>query len=280
MSSSNNATFTASIVRLNGDEYPCGGDNRVEIPYGEEYKIVVKNQMGKRRAFKIFVDGESLSGSRKFVLRPYQTMEVERFLEGDMQSGRKLQWMPLDHKSVKHKKGRVETGMVRIKMWKEASTITSSIIYGWVPPPAPPYRPWFENEPYWRDYTTCEGPAVNYCMSQSDGSIGSSAVSAHNTSLSLDGGSGTFVRNAVSASSPEGATGKGGYSGQKFNSEAGFNLDHDVDEVQFFLVPPGYQITTDADNEEYVVVEAVYCVRCGMKRKKGWKYCPQCGENF
>ncbi len=160
-------------------------------------------------------------------------------------------------------------------MWKEASTITSSIVYEWVPPPAPPYRPWipwFERGPRWfsgsnADYTTCEGPAVNYCMSQSDGSIGSSAVSAHNVSPS---------------SAPRGATGKGGYSGQKFNSEAGFNLDHDVDEVQFFLVPPEHQITIDLDDDDgpFVVVDAVYCVRCGMKRKKDWKYCPRCGESF
>ena len=302
MSSSNNATFTATIVRLNGDEYPCGGDNRVEIPYEEEYKIVVKNLMGKRRAFKIFVDGESLSGGKKFVLRPYATMEVERFLENDLKSGRKLQWLPLDHKSVQHKKGRTESGMIRIVMWKEASTVTSTITYRydpcppyrpyrpWIPYPRP-YRPWFE-ENYWWNLgssdlllthnsaydTTAGGPSAHYTATAGE-SVGSSvSCSAQNFASTPGEGAGTYVRNAIS--SPEGATGKGGYSGQRFRHESEFDLDPDVDEVQFFLVPPAYQITDDGDEEVFVASGSVYCVRCGLKRKKDWKYCPRCGESF
>ena len=256
------SNLKAEVVRQNGDAYPTSSDNRVTVPYHEEYCVRVRNDKGRRAMFMIYIDGEAISPN-KFVLGALSDVMIERFVD-DLNAGRKFQWLPLDHKEVKDKVGKPETGMVKIVMWWEKDLpIICNYTYHYhtIPAPSPcppPYRdPWF---PVW---TTCDNTSVgcNY--------------------MQMNSGSSTLRSCAI----PAGATGQGSYSGQKFQEVTGFDLDPEFEEVVFFLQAPETVTINSTASGGVVgtVVEhvAYYCPNCGAKRKgRNHVFCPFCGHKL
>jgi hypothetical protein len=65
----------------------------VRLPFGSEYRLRLKNNTGSRAWALIDIDGmDALSGS-KLLLRPGQTLDVERFLEGDNNKGARFKFV-------------------------------------------------------------------------------------------------------------------------------------------------------------------------------------------
>jgi len=256
------SNLKAEVVRQNGDAYPTSSDNRVTVPYHEEYCVRVRNRDCRRAMFMVYIDGQAISPN-KFVLGSNSDVTIERFVE-DLNAGRKFQWLPLDHKEVKDRIGKPETGMVRVVMWweKEPPVVYRHFHhyadpYPYDPPSRDPWNPWI-----WPQVTWTTGDSVNtscdYVMTNDAGS--------------------TLLR---SCAVPAGATGEGGYSGQRFREVTGFELNSEFEEIVFFLRTP--ETVTPVLGANSTVVEHVgcYCPHCGAKRKnRNHAFCPFCGHKF
>ena len=273
-----NDTFIAKIVRPNGDEYSCAKNNRVTIPFYEEYGVYVKNTIGKRRMFELIVDGEPVGEGRKYILGPYEEMTVKRWLEGDMNSGSKFIFLPVDHPEGQKKAERAEAGLVRVKMWTEEPESKNVIechyrypYYYRMAYPEPEWEPYphYYRRAYWESYpyyptwctTTGSGSSMTYC-------------SANVQDLPVE----DISEPVINSFAPRGVTGKGADSGQQFVSSTGFGLGSDVEEIIFFLVPPEDQAVAV---EAGLKPKAHYCGHCRAKRKDAnHVFCPYCSRKY
>jgi len=261
----------AQIVRLNEDPYPCTKDNRVTIPFGEEYAVWVKNNGSSRIKFQIFIDGESISNGIKYVLGTGEEMVVERFLEDCLDTGRKLQWLPRDHKEGKGKEDEPEAGIVRIVAQQEKSCWAfkydyNSYRYYWSPK-----KP--EVDPY-------SWPVCYLSDAAAPISAGNTLTSSGASVSAFCASNGAKIVEDASGFEAEGITGRGGHSGQKFSYSYYFDTDPDTEKtIMFFLVPPKSQHRVPQSNS--VTYDAYYCPSCGRKRKsRKDNFCPNCGTKY
>ena len=75
--------FCASIY-ANGStlrESPQDGMRNVRLPFGSEYKILLKNNNSVRAKVQILIDGMDISTLGKLVLHPHESSTVERFID-------------------------------------------------------------------------------------------------------------------------------------------------------------------------------------------------------
>jgi len=263
--------FSAAIMRPNEiDEYPCDTRNRVTIPPYEEYVVKIRNLGNRRLSYDILIDGESVAGNgHNFVLRPYQTANIQRFLKGNLEEGRRFQALPIDHPEVRHKGSQPETGVVEIRVRREKYPQPAIITSYWEY--KPPVQPWQPYNP-WR---YCYG---EYGDNTADGIADSSTLTSH-------GSDGTIMAMSCAVSSPtmdvadvpDLATGEGSHSGQTFVEVDDFAVEDEVQILRFYIVAP-----KDAKKPDKVFEAGeVYCPECAAKRSsKTDRYCRFCGTRI
>ncbi len=124
-------------------------NNQVGLPWYEEYKLLLKNQHSEKAVATISIDGEDVLNGNRAIIPANGTFEIERFLNNNMQEGRKLQFVPAGDSRISHKKDSGELGIVEVVFRKEKINImiTPNPIYVWpsYPEPTEPLRtprPW------------------------------------------------------------------------------------------------------------------------------------------
>lgn len=64
------------------------GDRTIRLPYESEYKIRIKNKNSVRCKAQVLVDGMDIAPGKFFIVRPNESVDLERFLQdGDMNKG-------------------------------------------------------------------------------------------------------------------------------------------------------------------------------------------------
>lgn len=269
-------TFKTKIVRPNGDEYPCTKNNRVTIPFYEEYKVFVKNAIGKRRMFELIIDGESVDEGSKFILGPYEEMSIERWMEGNLNSGSKFVFLPVDHPEAKHKAEETEAGIVRVKMWTEEPEKENVIIHR--------HEYYYSHPYYYRRYepwTTWTNTCTSGDTFPTQASLTSSGSSMSYSCSPAGDESMLPVMDATDepiSFAPQGVTGKGAESGQRFVSVNGFDLGSEVEEAIFFLIAPANHVKAV---EKGIKPKGHYCGHCKAKRQNpNHTFCPYCSRKY
>lgn len=88
--------------------------NTIQIPFGSTYSILLKNVNSKRALASIYVDGKTVIEG--LVLSNTDgTVEIERFLENDNQTGHKLKFIEKTDEISDHRGDDIEDGLVRIE---------------------------------------------------------------------------------------------------------------------------------------------------------------------
>jgi hypothetical protein len=74
---------------------------KVSIPFHSEYKVRLKNKSGNLRAkARVWIDGRKVSNLGDFILHPGETLDLERFLDCDMDTGNRFKFVPLSDSRV------------------------------------------------------------------------------------------------------------------------------------------------------------------------------------
>jgi hypothetical protein len=247
-------------------------NGKVSIPFSSEYKIRLKNKHPNLRAkARVWVDGRKASGLGDFILGPGETLDLERFLDESMTSGRRFQFVPLSDSRVNDPTDS-DNGIIKVEFYREVQNYFDNwkITINPGDPTRPP-KPWTPRDPWnptWSSETITTGGrrVSSHCYNSF-----SSSLSAQNIVAPI-------------AQSQLGATVEGSHSGQSFVYGSDFSTE--VFPTTLTLRLRG--IT--ASNPHPTVCPGVkppkhnrerFCGSCGKRRSRmSDRFCGRCGASY
>ncbi len=100
----------------------------VHLPFHSEYKVRLKNKHAFLRAkAKVSIDGRQVSNLGDFLLQPNETVDLERFLDESMTSGRRFKFVPLGDSRVNDPTDE-ENGIIKVQFYREIAPRPSPLI--------------------------------------------------------------------------------------------------------------------------------------------------------
>ena len=273
-----------AVIKVNGRVLRESGD-QVELPFGSEYSVLLKNLNSVRAEAQITIDGK-VAGPW-YILGPNESVEIERFNNsGNSDRGNRFKFIERTDAVEKGRGVQVEDGLVRVEFKKEKIHEQPKVVehhtyhhhYDYWD-----YRPWKYVEPVW-PYV----PPVTWCggiTSQSGSSLGGSQLMAlNNVSLNNSNGllrSSNFqVKMMKSADIQEqsfndaGITVPGSESNQKFVSVQGFETESPSEVITVKLVGSRGKVRVA---KAKTVDQKPRCLTCTKVNKPNAKFCSECG---
>lgn len=263
--------------------------DRVILPFGSEYSLLLKNLDSVRVQARVHIDGQDATDGTWLVIEPNSSLELERFIRnGNFDKGNRFKFIERT-KPIEDARGvKVDDGLVRIEYKKEfvAPIITTNIVrtkyitdydYGYYPY-WPPYRPY--QRPYWYGDTWCSTTTGAFTQSSGQnsvmrsakmGGIRGSVQNVNTASLNWTDLSCT----AHNLSDEAGITVPGSESNQKFQAAQSFATESQTEVIVLHLV--GTNEKSQPVKKAVTVSDKPKCVTCHKMNKGGSKFCSQCG---
>lgn len=292
-------------------------NDRVELPFGSEYSILLKNLDTVRQQVQIQIDGKETSGW--IVLNPGEKQNLERFPRNNLSEGNRFKFIERTEAIETHRGIGAEDGLIRIEFKREIVT-------------PPPVKTWtiIRNDGY-TGSLAMGGMTTNSGMRSSNGASSVTDMWKHGNSHAnfascFDPSAPGIIRQANAS---RGACGQSVNSNQSFadtdkafkflqmpNSvnvgnllnaqaitfdkaftpnlnDAGITVDGSLSDQRFTPVA-GF----DTEDPEVLVLHLigrhgdapvqvarmvrikVVCQTCGLKNRSLVKFCSQCGTNL
>ena len=229
----------------------------VHLPFHSEYKVRLKNKHASLRAkAKVSIDGRQVSNLGDFILQPNETLDLERFLDESMTSGRRFKFVPLGDSRVNDPTD-TENGIIKVEFYREIT-------------PRP--RPLIKSPGIGRPLNL---PNDMYRSNWSGG--GTTSCSVNYTSNSIIPTNDWYVPEKA------GATVEGAHSGQSF--VYGSNFQTETYPVTLELRIRGLD-RQELDWEDRPSIPGQpkkrikFCPNCGAKRHGMVKFCASCGTAY
>jgi len=236
--------------------------DRVYLPFGSEYTILLKNLSTARAQARITIDGQDTMDGRWLVIEPNGQIEIERFLRNDNYlSGNRFKFIERTQAVEEARGVKIDDGLVRVeykfeKIFQPSLNVTN--VWPWLYRPYVP--PVYPNP--WITYTTCSG-----ALQQAQSSPQQSSNVVRCASM-----------NAVSAPQNEaGITVPGSHSNQKFSNAGWFATEAESHVIVLHLVGgQGNQKVIEAVTTQKKPV----CTTCRKTNKAVAKFCSRCGTSL
>lgn len=244
-------------------------NGQVSIPFHSEYKVRLKNKHSYLRAkARVWIDGRKVSGLGDFILKPGETLDLERFLDESLSSGNRFKFVPLSDKKVNDPTD-PENGIVKVEFYREYDFLN-----GWkittITPPVKPVQPWEGSGPYWDDNTS----GRKFHVGSGRGTCSSMTYTC-NTSLLSN------AVNHVSSPAAAGATVEGSVSNQNFTYGDDFLTELLPVTLTLRLKGLANTPTFTVVNKNLPCPKERFCSNCGKRRHRaGDKFCGRCGTAF
>jgi len=248
--------FVLVVKDSNGKVLRDSG-SKVELPFYEEYSLLLKNKNSEKAVAKVFIDGEDALNGKKLIIDGYDDLVLERFLKNDLSKGRKFQFVPQSDERIKHKKKSGELGIIEVVFQKEKE-FKLNFIGDNEYTPFPPYKPhpWVPHDPY------RPTPMKPYYRCGSMSSIQSCSFSMGKTRA---GGQSCRI----------GGTAEGSRSTQSFRHGNIGSLENETITIRLRIVPlPQGESKTVKDTKN------IFCIDCGKKNPYKAVYCMACGNKL
>ncbi len=246
-----------ACIKVNGQILRESND-RVELPFGSEYSILLKNLDSVRMQARISIDGQDATGW--LIVEPGRDIDVERFVR-DLDRGNRFKFIERTARIGKFRGVRADDGLVRVEFKREKV---------FDPPKLAHY-----------DYHYHYYPGG--CWPWYSGIIRSSAFQANqNVFHSMSCASGFLAvtnmsKSGESASFNEiGVTVPGSISSQKFISVGGFETENPEVIVLHLVGKTASKLIKAAKT----VKTKIECETCGKKNKSSAKFCVECGTSL
>lgn len=244
-------------------------NGQVSVPFHSEYKVRLKNKHTYLRAkARVWIDGRKVSGLGDFILKPGETLDLERFLDESLSSGNRFKFVPLSDSRVNDPTDQ-DNGIIKVEFYREYDFLNNWKI---TVSPAKPITPWPGSDPSWDDNTS----GRKFHAGSGRGTCSSMTYTC-NTSL-LSNASANFVSSPASA----GATVEGSISNQNF--VYGDDFQTELLPVTLTLRLKGLSThapTFTVVNKNVPVAKERFCSNCGKRRHRASdKFCGRCGTAF
>jgi hypothetical protein len=258
-------------------------NDRVELPFGSEYSVLLKNLDTVRMQAQISIDGQDATGW--LVVGPGQSVDVERFFRQNLDRGNRFKFIERTERIEEHRGVKAEDGLVRVEFRREKVYEYPKIVehhtyyhYTW---------PYYYTRPYPGSTNFCGTIIQQSQNSNSQGSFISqsgvfqSGVQANTRSATASSISGSSLSsmNMMRASEPindVGITVDGSISNQKFVNVNGFECDQS-EVIVLHLIGRKQQVSVKVAK---TVDKKPMCDVCGKKNKAISKFCAECGTSL
>jgi hypothetical protein len=254
-------------VKVNGKILRESGEE-VQLPFGSEYSVLLKNLNPVRAMAQISIDGKE--ATTWLVLPANGEMEVERFLRSDnLKQGNRFKFIERTQVVEDHRGVQLEDGLLRVEFKKEYVVEMPKIV---------------EHHTYYHDYWPYHiRPFIPYnssCTWSSNISNGTRSLGALNKSLSSVQAQNMMTSAQCSKQVDEntaGITAPGAVSNQQFVNVSGFQTE--ASEV-LTLKLIGKHGRVDVQRPVTVDLRAT-CQTCGKRAyKSSAKFCQDCGASL
>jgi len=281
-------------------EVKCNGkilrvrDGAVNLPYGSEYTLLLKNLNSRKASIKISIDGQDVLDYSSLILEPNSSTELEGFLSGSIAKNH-FKFIHKTKEIQEHRGDKVDDGLIRVEFAFEKSkpeTIKRTILhehhdhhhhhhdhdYYYPRPFHWNYNDWFNGDTTIKYSSTCD-PLSSRTFNDSGEIRG---MVSENCSGNINQDVSNFMVQSdslgvASLGQPlddEGITVKGSECHQSFQYGAIGELEQSqVITIQLKgMTGSGVQI-----QQPVTVKEKLACSTCGIKSKSSFKFCPSCG---
>lgn len=222
----------------------------VYIPFGSEYSILLKNLNSRPALVDVTVDGREVVSN--LIVRSNDSVEVERFFEGDMISGHALKFIEKNNDIREFRGDRIEDGIVKIAYRFEKQ------------------RPWYIYNTTWVGKTTYnDSDWYSYNINHDNTKLYRSLTSESYAPAS-------YAFNNVNKSlNEDGITVEGRQSNQQF-SHGHIGL---LEDETYVIV---LQLKGETEKNQPVVdpirvKDKIRCKYCGKRWRSDMKFCANCG---
>lgn len=109
-----------AAIKVGGQLLDALDDGIVQLPFGSEYSIVLKNLNPVRAQFQLAIDGDDATSHTWIVIQPNAEIEMERFIKnGNWASGNRFKFVERT-KTLEATRGKkVDDGIVRVEVQVE-----------------------------------------------------------------------------------------------------------------------------------------------------------------
>lgn len=253
--------------------------DRVELPFGSEYSVLLKNLDTVRMQAQISIDGQDASGW--LVVDPGASVDVERFYRQNRDRGNRFKFIERTDRIEEHRGIGAEDGLVRIEFKREKVYEVPKIVeHHTYHHYRPYYGPITWQVPYSYPYSYISQSGGQQGALTSQAGVFNSSSSTTNTTgkRSGVGGQSVLAMNTMvaSAQNEAGITVDGSISQQRFISVAGFECE--ASEVIVLHLVGNKQQTPVRIAK--TVDQKPTCSTCGKKNKANSKFCIECGTSL
>jgi hypothetical protein len=236
------------VVKNDGQILREDENNQVQLPFGSEYSLLLKNLSSKRAVVKIEIDGKSVT-ENGIVIAANSKFELKGFLEGfNVKS--KFKFIQKTKEVVEHRGDKVEDGIIRVEVTYEKDLYP--VFYKW----NYDYDPWTYTG--WKYKNVSENGYFynSYCStSYMNKQIGSSAQPKQE----------------------EGITVKGSEIKQNFIT----TYLNDLESASTVIILKLIGKTEKKEvNKPLFTTDKIHCTTCGKSCKSGCNYCSRCGTKL
>jgi hypothetical protein len=260
-------------------------NDTVYIPFGQEYKISIKNNESRRVQIKVWIDGVDATEGTTLVLNANSNLELERFIKsGNLKEGNKFKFIERTANIEAYRGTKIDDGFIKVEFQYEDTSY---------------YNTWNKRAGYWDGYlggsigTYTNGPIGGAVGSNSYGGVSLNSIGSA-TANSVGGESMRSMKSATVANVSLEAS-QAQYTAQAAVNDVGITVPGAKSEQQFtttawFPVESTKHVMTlkilgETEKGETVVkpVEARItndCSTCGRKNKKSSKFCSECGTSL
>jgi len=280
--------YNGKILRENKD--------LVQLPFGSEFSVLVKNLNSRRVKFTLQIDGQDVLDGTEIIVAANSEAELKRFIRnGNMDEGNAFKFIERTQAIEDGPRGiKVEDGVVRVEYWfeQEVPTVTTTHHRDvWWNEHHYPYRTTYWNSPFNGPYygsTSDMSKSLTSTGSNSSQSIRSmkgmsaGAASASNVSASYSSNAASETLGAGSTN-PEvvfndaGITVPGSQVQQQFHAVYGFKPEAQSHVIIIRLV--GRTGTVNIAKPVTVNTKQK-CTTCGHTNKANAKFCSECGTSL
>lgn len=261
-----NANLVA-VIKQNGkilrETKSDGGyniNNRVYIPFGAEYTILLKNLNTRKALVTVEIDGrEAISD---LIVHPNSNVELERFFEDNMDKGRKFRFIEKTDNIRNYRGDKIEDGIVRITYQFEEPNF------------------WHTRYTYWSTFTDQTIGGGGNTWGGSSGDVGDNITTPTYTSNSkfVDNSMyelGNVFLNCSNQVNEDGITVEGDYSDQSFVYGNIGPLDPELHCINIEL--KGQYPNKGEVKKPLTTKTKTRCEYCGKLNTSKNKFCPDCG---
>lgn len=265
--------------------------DKVYVPFGSEYSVLIKNQHTQKAVVKISIDGQYVDNGQGFIVNGGRDLEIERFVKS-LERGNKFKFIERTSKVEDHRGIKIDDGLIRVEFQFEKMQPVVEHINHYIQHHyhndywhSPYYygirRP---DRPYWSGETRLLSSSGGKGSSLGSGVVGSaSAFNCSTPTISGNAGeSASFTASSgdVLRGIPQndaGITVQGGESQQKFVTAYVGELETQSYSMIIHLLGETGQGKV---SQPITVKHKQTCGTCGHQNKAAAKFCSECGAGL